>query len=1311
MRRTAENDTIGPAGRAPAGRFGAGTLNSLYFGIGLTIILALLAALVGPLFVDWTAYRAAFEERATEILGHPVRVTGTADATLLPVPELVFTGVAIGPDPTRPLMTVGRFEVEVELFPLLSGEFRITRMQLDQPELTLRVDGEGALDWIAEGAAVPVDPNKVVFDRVDVTDGSVRIVDERRADPIEITGVNATIEGRSLLGPYKFDGGMVVEGEPVLMRLSTGTREASGSILLKAALTPASSPVEIAVEGMLSAAERHPAFDGSLRLRRVVAEGEPVLPWAVEAEIEADADRLRASEVEFRYGPEDRPFAISGAATVDLSGEPSFEAVLSARQIDLDRTLGAGPGDTVAFDRAIEAVAGTLQAIPLPPIPGRVGFDIPGIVVGGSLVQAVRLDLQTAADGWLVETLNAALPGRTTIAATGKLSTRPTVAFEGMASLASEQPATLLAWWYPERERTQLAPFDARAGIEASASGLVLSDLDARLGDAALTGDVAWTPTRSERNARLDIGVAADQVPIDQLVALGRLAAGGEGEDAGTDVVLRFTADRVLGQQASAEGVDVAASLVGGTLTVERFFVRDLAGARVSAEGAVRDVATAPDGSLQGRVSAERLDGLADLVGSLAPGSAAAEMLATAAPVLVPASLDANVTAARVGDGTNARIELRGNAGGSSVDAALSFAGRVDRWHQASIDLALDMSGPSGVRLMRQLGFDVPDVPGAGVGRLAGSLHGVPEDGLDLSLDGALGTTTVRLSGEATLPELAPPTALFEVALASEDVGPILALGGDLMSDLLASTPVDLVAEAAVEGSRVTFRDLAGTVDGERVAGTVSVDTAAEIPAVRGEIATGSATLEGLLDLALGPGTTAMPIVPGRNPWPEAPFGPTFLDGIDTDLEVSIGAVETTEGLPDLDGMRFALRSSAAGIGFDGIDAGFAGGRLGGSLVVKRDLEGQAAVSGTLTLSGADAATLAWRRGDLPVVTGSFGTDLEFNASGRTVAGLVSTLAGGGTFQVTDGVIRSFNPQAFDAVIRAADAGQAMPEDRIRAVFTDNIDAGALPFERIEGAYTLAAGVLRAPSIVVASEAATTTGSAVLDIGRRRLESDWTIAVAAAGDGASPPQVDVLFRGPISDPERRIDATTFSSWLGIRAFEQETERVLVLQADILERELLSRQVLRTREAADRRARAEEEARRRAEEEAAARAAAEAAGTDDAGAPAPPVDGVPEGRAGALIPPPEGALIPPDGAAQPPDDDFADVIGRRLEELMPDEPAPAPPPAEPQPLGGPLDLTPPTAELLPPSDIERLPLPPPPAGDASLPGVNIPPPPL
>ena len=99
----------------------------------------LAVALVGPVFVDWTAFRAAFEEQASRIIGHPVEVRGTADARFLPYPSLSFSDVVIGEDAGKPLMTVRQFNMEIELFPLLSGQFKVTEMHMVEPELNVRI--------------------------------------------------------------------------------------------------------------------------------------------------------------------------------------------------------------------------------------------------------------------------------------------------------------------------------------------------------------------------------------------------------------------------------------------------------------------------------------------------------------------------------------------------------------------------------------------------------------------------------------------------------------------------------------------------------------------------------------------------------------------------------------------------------------------------------------------------------------------------------------------------------------------------------------------------------------------------------------------------------------------------------------------------------------------------------------------------------------------------------------------------------------------------------------------------------------------
>ena len=71
-------------------------MQSTLLGIAIVIILALVAALVGPHYIDWGRYRSAFEGEATRLVGMPVRVTGAIDARILPTPTISLRGIEVG---------------------------------------------------------------------------------------------------------------------------------------------------------------------------------------------------------------------------------------------------------------------------------------------------------------------------------------------------------------------------------------------------------------------------------------------------------------------------------------------------------------------------------------------------------------------------------------------------------------------------------------------------------------------------------------------------------------------------------------------------------------------------------------------------------------------------------------------------------------------------------------------------------------------------------------------------------------------------------------------------------------------------------------------------------------------------------------------------------------------------------------------------------------------------------------------------------------------------------------------------------------
>jgi len=65
-------------------------------GLAIAFIVALLAALIGPYFIDWNQFRPQFEAEASKVVGAPVRVAGDLSARLLPTPSLGLRYVVVG---------------------------------------------------------------------------------------------------------------------------------------------------------------------------------------------------------------------------------------------------------------------------------------------------------------------------------------------------------------------------------------------------------------------------------------------------------------------------------------------------------------------------------------------------------------------------------------------------------------------------------------------------------------------------------------------------------------------------------------------------------------------------------------------------------------------------------------------------------------------------------------------------------------------------------------------------------------------------------------------------------------------------------------------------------------------------------------------------------------------------------------------------------------------------------------------------------------------------------------------------------------
>nr|WP_282449398.1 AsmA family protein [Roseibium sp. CAU 1639] len=1164
--------------------------------MGITVILVLVAALVGPFFIDWTNYRSTFEVYAERALGHRVTVLGEADLRLLPAPSISFSDVRVG-EAEDPLLVVSKFDMRVELPPLLKGEIRVIEMELDRPHLSLALDEAGRLDWLtamtSDGALAKLAPEDLAFEKVSIRDGALSIVDARSGETHRIDDANLSVSARTLAGPFKASGSLTLNGAPYMVSMATGQARDDSGIRIKGEVTPTDRPVNFAFDGMLQEADAAPAFDGRFTIASVAVDETDPNSWQAEGAFGATISEVSVPEFEFRYGPEDRRLSMTGNADLTYSGDKRFEIRAKSKQVDLDRLLGGGPQAPVDIETAAMQLVDALRAVPLPSIDGAISMDVPALVAGGGVIQNVRLDLETMLGGWRIARLAGRLPGRTTVATQGDLGLEPAMSYRGAVSISSDQPGSLLGWW---RQRdfgvSTMEPVSLEGRLNLVPEGAALDNLRLTLAGAEARGGLAYRKPRNG-NSVFSLSLDADRLDLDQVEGLSALirperSETGTTEDPkGLDVSVRLRAKQVVARGVEGEGLTLEAEYSDGGVRIDRLFANDLAGARLDVDGEIKNLFSAPEGSVSGTLDARDLSGLVALTGSLFPETVFVERLEKAAASLVPAKFDAQLQAAALDGGTDMSLRLDGTAGGAETALTAELKGRVDDWHAADINLGVSLDGPDGGKLLQQLGLDVIPVDAAGSGRLSLTAAGKPKDGLDIAVTANVGASQLESTGSLTLAKDADPAYRMSLTAKTDDLGPLALMAGRVLPVMTGTIPAQLAVDLEGVGSAVAVSRAEGAV-GEtrfeaRLEGDLEPAPSERTRRFNGEISLNQADLRSLSELVLGPDQW-FAAGDGSSMWPVAPFGAPLLDGFDLTLAFQADRLRLDEDSA-ITGPKAELRISPTLMRLDGLSGAFAGGNLQGSLSIRRS-EAEAAASGRVKLNGVDLRQVSWRPEGRAVASGTLDLFLEFEGAGRSISAIVTGLSGGGTFSMENGAFQGLNPQAFPLVTRAVDAGLELEDAKIREVFVSHMAAGSLPFQRVDGTLTLVGGRLSARNVVVDSEKAEIFGSAEVNLGSYDLDADFSLQVDPGEDAVTgaEPQVGLLFEGPADAPLRRIDIAPFTAYLTLRAFEQEVERVEKLQAEILERDRLVRELKAQREATDRRARLAAEAAQAAEEE-------------------------------------------------------------------------------------------------------------------------------
>ena len=156
-------------------------MQTTLLGLAIAFIIALLSALIGPYFIDWSQFRPQFEAEATRVIGAPVRVDGALDARLLPTPSLLLRSIVVGGANDLGKVRAEKLDVEFSLGALMRGEWRATELTINGVALDLGLDRQGRIDWPASSGNFNL--GSLTVDRLNLT-GRVALHDRAFDDGI-----------------------------------------------------------------------------------------------------------------------------------------------------------------------------------------------------------------------------------------------------------------------------------------------------------------------------------------------------------------------------------------------------------------------------------------------------------------------------------------------------------------------------------------------------------------------------------------------------------------------------------------------------------------------------------------------------------------------------------------------------------------------------------------------------------------------------------------------------------------------------------------------------------------------------------------------------------------------------------------------------------------------------------------------------------------------------------------------------------------------------------------------------------------------
>ncbi|WP_425990332.1 AsmA family protein [Afipia sp. DC4300-2b1] len=1116
-------------------------MQTTLLGLAIAFILALIAALVGPYFVDWNQFRSQFETEASRIVGAPVRVAGKLDALLLPTPTLRLRSVAIGGDSDPARVRAGKLDVEFSLGALMRGEWRASELSLEDFALDLGLDHQGRFEWPATAGRFNI--GSLAIDRMNVA-GRIALHDASSGKTLRIDDLKFSGDVRALASSLRGDGSFTLLGARTPFRISSGQSSDGKGTRVRFITEPGERPLLADLDGVLTFDNAVPNFEGGLTLARPsdAKSAVPGQPWRMTSRVKASPSLATFEQVEAAYGPEDNALRLTGGGEIRFGASPLLRLALSARQLDADRLLTRGAASAEPL-RLLPALRTLVTSLPVMPLPAQIEASADQIALGGRPLQNIAVELRGDEQSWTIGKFEMRAPGATRVSANGTVAQPGASArFTGPINIESSDPDVLAAWLQGRSDtayRNQ-KPLRLRGDATLAADRVALDGIKADINGGTMEGRVALLNVANGKT-RIEAALNTASLDLDAMSSLaGALAGPQSGWPDEGQVALNAESAVLAGE--TVRPVAVSLSYSPTKFTLDRVEIGNTS-SDFAVSGTGSFDRTEGGGKLGLYASASSLERVGSLLSPFAP--ALAERLAAvpkepgSAVMLVAATLgkakdrsgrtDAEAVFNLEAPQLKGTITLKGSP---NIDLARGLDLAALRGNPFNLETSLTANQTS--TIVASLGLDRIISPGDGPAQFESSVAGVWGSPLQLNakLTGAGVDGDIQGTGN---PWADQPTAALTVAVRRADLAALF----DLQRGSMPAPGVSLSSRLGVAGNIFTFDDLDATVGGSRIRGRLVLTRGDEI-GVDGELGLDTLDLAAVTGVAFG----AM----GRDA--SAPLGRGWLRGWRGRLAFQAlsgvlpggGELRPVSGAIKGDGQSLVLENVKAGIG-------------GGEAVI--DLDARQAAQGTgqgtsfnarVQLAGVDGAALRYR--GLAVPDGKVALQMTLAGQGRSAAGLTGALSGAGTLTLTDARIPGLDPRAFEVAVRASDGGQATDDLKLKEIVEPVLAAGALKVPSAQIPFTIKDGRLRIEAATLGAARARVAIAGGYDLLADQADIRAVMWPVTTRPIQGRPEIRVDLNGSPDRLARAVDVAALSSWLGMRAIDRETRRLDQLERGV-----------------------------------------------------------------------------------------------------------------------------------------------------------------